>query len=326
MRGLTMVLVVYSHVCNYCLGSSDMGANGVFFLFRLPCFFFISGWLFFKAGRQWDGATIRAVVSHKFMVQIVPTFIFLLLLAPPPLFFTRLGAVKGGYWFTFALFEFFVIYICSARWCRKWGWAVALTLSAAAYCYDVLFNRYFASMGIIRQLLGFLSFMTWRYYLFFFLGALAREHADTFLRWTGKGWVLALVLGGFVLTACLPRTEVLAQGYLRFAVSGVLGVVLVFTFFRTFAPAFSKAHWVGRGLQFIGTRTLDIYLLHYFFLPRFLLPCGERLRDCHSVVLEFAVALSLALLVTAVCLLASRVVRLSPFLARYLFGVQPKSC
>jgi len=38
------------------------------------------------------------------MAQIVPTFIFLLLLAPPPLFFSRLGVTKGDYWFAFTLF------------------------------------------------------------------------------------------------------------------------------------------------------------------------------------------------------------------------------
>ncbi len=46
MRGLAMVLVVYSHICRYCLGDKWMGWNDVFFLFRLLCFFFISGWLF----------------------------------------------------------------------------------------------------------------------------------------------------------------------------------------------------------------------------------------------------------------------------------------
>ena len=106
MRGFTMILVVYSHVCNYCLGDKWMGWNDVFFLFRLPCFFFISGWLFEQVGRQWDRVSIMSTIQHKFMVQIVPTVIFLLLLAPPPLFISKLGATKGGYWFTFALFEF----------------------------------------------------------------------------------------------------------------------------------------------------------------------------------------------------------------------------
>ena len=43
MRGFTMILVVYSHVCNYCLGDKWMGWNDVFFLFRLPCFSLSAG-------------------------------------------------------------------------------------------------------------------------------------------------------------------------------------------------------------------------------------------------------------------------------------------
>ena len=34
MRGLTMILVVYSHICHFCLGDSLLGFNRIFFLFR----------------------------------------------------------------------------------------------------------------------------------------------------------------------------------------------------------------------------------------------------------------------------------------------------
>lgn len=68
MRGFTMILVVYSHICNYCLGDKWMGFNDIFFLFRLPCFFFISGWLFgtYQAG---DSNSTMRVIKDKFMVQ-----------------------------------------------------------------------------------------------------------------------------------------------------------------------------------------------------------------------------------------------------------------
>ena len=321
MRGMTMILVVYSHICAYCLGSRHIGFNDVFFLFRLPCFFFISGWLFYKAERVWDAPTIKAVVKKKFMVQIVPTVIFLLLLAPPPLFFTRLGAVKGGYWFTFALFEFFVLYILSVRFCRKGSLIIAILISIAAFCYDVLYNRYFASMGLLTKALGFLSFMTWRYYLFFFLGTLAKRHFDAFLCWTSRWWVIVLVVAGFTGIALFPHTDTVPVAYLKFALGGILGMTMVFCFFRANASLFSKEHAIGRCLQYVGTRTLDIYLLHYFFLPRFLLPWGQQLQTHDNPFLELAVALLLALVVTSLCLLVSRIIRLSPFLARYLFGV-----
>ena len=46
MRGFTMILVVFAHICHFCLDDSRMGYNSVFIIFRLPCFFMLSGWLF----------------------------------------------------------------------------------------------------------------------------------------------------------------------------------------------------------------------------------------------------------------------------------------
>ena len=328
MRGFTMILVVYSHVCGMCLGDRWMGWNDVFFLFRLPCFFFISGWLFDSMRRS-----VKETIVHKFRVQIVPTVIFLLLLAPPPLFFSKLGATKGGYWFTFALFEFFILSIFSDRCQKRWGKAtgrrvwlgnggVALIISVSAFSYDIYYNRYFKDMGLLTNALGFLSFMTWRYYLFFYIGTWVKRHFGVFIGWTSKPLVIVMVISGFVGIAMLPHSNFAVSEYVIFAFGGILGMTMVFTVFRTLAPVLTKKTFAGRSLQYIGTRTLDIYLLHYFFLPRFLLPYGAHLRSLQCQPLEFLVALLLALVVVSACLAVSYVLRLSPFLGRWLFGVK----
>lgn len=336
MRGFTMILVVFSHICNMCLGDKWMGWNDVFFLFRLPCFFFISGWLFEKPERQWDGMTIKSVVKHKFMVQIVPTVIFLLLLAPPPLFFSRLGATKGGYWFTFALFVFFLLYIFSSWLVRKRTvkqqdgllFVFALVISVSAFLYDIYYSRYFSHLGWLTKGLGFVSLMAWRYYLFFYVGAFVKRHFEAFVHWTSKPIIMILVVAGFIAISQIPRTDNIPLTYFVFAVGGIFGLTMIFTVFRYIGayiashPTHHLSHLTFRFLIHIGTRTLDIYLLHYFLLPRFLLPYGEQLRTCHNTPLEFVVALVLALIVVALCILVSRIIRLSPFLARYLFGVR----
>ena len=316
MRGFTMILVVFSHVCGMCLGDKWMGYNDVFFLFRLPCFFFISGWLFDPLK-----GTFSSVAKHKFMVQIVPTVIFLLLLAPPPLFFSRLGATKGGYWFTFVLFEFFMISMLSSRFCKKWGLLLAIVLSVSSYFYDAYYNRYFVQLGFAKDMVGFLSFKTWRFYLFFYLGILVKRHFDDFLYLTDKCSLVIVVTACFALIAYLPHFENVTISYLIFAIGGMSGIIMIFTVFRKcYTPRVSQMthHCLG----YIGTRTLDIYLLHYFILPRFLLPYGEQLQAYGSKLLEFFVALALALVIVAVCLLISYIIRLSPFLGHYLFGIK----
>lgn len=322
MRGFTMILVVYSHVCSLCLGDMWMGWNDIFFLFRLPCFFFISGWLFENTDREWNNISVKTTVRHKFMVQIVPTFIFLLLLAPPPVFFSRLGATKGGYWFTFALFEFFLLTIFSEKYLKKWGGVFALIISAAAFGYDVYYNRFFDNLGLLTDILGFLSFITWRYFFFFYVGTCMKRHFEVFVCWTNKLWVIISLLLAFTTIVLLPHSDNAFSEYLIFAIGGLLGLTIVFTTFRILARYLSKDRWLGCGLQYIGTRTLDVYLLHYFLLPKFLILYSDQLQAYDNRMSEFLVAMTSALVVISLCLFVSYLIRLNPFLGRYLFGVK----
>jgi fucose 4-O-acetylase-like acetyltransferase len=108
---------------------------------------------------------------------------------------------------------------------------------------------------------------------------------------------------------------------LRFFLGGITGMWMIFTCVRLAESWLNKIH-LYKPLQYVGTRTLDIYLLHYFFLPRFRIPYADQLRAYDSQFIEFLVILAIALVVLAITLLASYLIRLSPFLGHYLFGVK----
>ena len=329
MRGFTMILVIYSHVCVFCFKEYFMAFNDVLFLLRMPCFFFISGWLFYKASRVWNRLTVQQVVSNKFMVQIVPTFIFLALHERTN-FFHQLGAFKGGYWFTFALFVYFCLYILSSllfqrtKYKDMWMFLVALVISVVTFWYDINYHRLSGQMGWAKDVLGFFGVVTWRYYLFFYLGTVIKKYFNRFLRMTDSTVVILVIVGLFGVIACSPRFDDMVPAYMRFVVSGICGMVMVFTFFRKFASLFTKERMLGRSLQYIGTRTLDIYLLHFFFLSESMLLHNRQLLTYGNKILEVAVVMGEALLVLAACLVTSYVIRLSPFLSKYLFGVKDK--
>ena len=321
MRGFTMILVVYAHICYFCLDAPLMGFNRIFYLFRLPSFFMISGWLFEPIASR----PFKEVIRHKAMVQLLPTFIFLLLLAPPPEFFHQLGAVKGGYWFTFVLFEFFVLYMLVIRVGKRWAPWLVLLIALASFCYARNYDEIKSSaegfLPFIIDGLGFLSVTLWRFFLFFYIGAWIRRNFETFIRWTGKTWVLLTIAITFFLIASTAHRDNLWFEMFRFFVGGITGMMMVFTCFRLSDSWMKKAH-LSKPLQYVGTRTLDIYLLHYFFLPRFLIPYADQLRAYDSQFIEFLVILAIALVVLAITLLASYIIRLSPFLGHYLFGVK----
>ena len=97
-------------------------------------------------------------------------------------------------------------------------------------------------------------------------------------------------------------------------------VVLIFAFFRHYADWFGSNRRIGAALQYVGVRTLDIYLLHYFFIPK-LPDVGAWFKaNPGNFVLEGTAAIAMALLVTAFALLTSQVLRVSPLLKHWLFG------
>ena len=318
MRGFTMILVIYSHICTFCLGDSDMAFNNVFFLFRLPCFFFISGWLFQVTVPVWP------IIRKKFMVQIVPTLFFLFLLAPPPDFFHQFGAFKGGYWFTFALFVYFVLYIGSYLLFRRYKGRMAnvimllmaFVISMSAYWYDINYSRLSSMQTWQKDILGLLSFVTWRYYLFFFLGTLARKYFPSFLILTGNRKVVVLVVISFFAISQIPHSDMFICEYFIFAIGGILGITMIFAAFRSLYASFRLSP-----LEYVGKRTLDIYLLHYFFLPRFLMAYSPQIHAYNSSI-QFVAIMVIALIVLLISLLTSYIIRLSPFLGHYLFGAK----
>ena len=324
MRGFTMILVVFAHICHFCLGDSRMGYNAVFILFRLPCFFMISGWLFESVAMR----PFKEVAKHKAMVQLVPTFIFLLLLAPPPFFFHQLGTLKGGYWFTFTLFEYFILYMVIVRISKKWSWILAILITIATYIYARYFDSIRSSAECYQlwmiYLGGFLSVTTWRLFIFFYLGAWIKIHFDSFIRWTRKPVVIALITTFFFLIASTSHRDNLLFEMFRFYGGGITGMVMVFTFFRLSASWLKRLH-VSKPLQYVGTRTLDIYLLHFFFLPRFLMPYAGQIKAYDSQFVEFVVIMAISLVVLMMSLGVSYLIRLNPFLAHYLFGVKTTS-
>ena len=321
MRGFTMILVVFAHVCHFCLGDSRMGYNAILILFRLPCFFMISGWLFESVSQR----PFWGIAKHKAMVQLLPTVVFLLLLAPPPEFFHQLGTLKGGYWFTFALFEYFIIYMLMIRVGRKWTplFAIAVTIGAFIYAryYDSIRSSAVGYQLWLIDFSGFLSVTTWRLFIFFYLGACIRRHFDAFIRWTDKPVVIVMVTAIFAAIALTSHHDNLMFEMFRFYGGGITGMLMVFTYFRLAASWLQKWH-ISKPLQYVGTRTLDIYLLHYFFLPRFLIAYAEQLSAYDSRFLEFWVILLVSLIVLMLSLVVSYIIRLSPFLGHYLFGVK----
>lgn len=70
----------------------------------------------------------------------------------------------------------------------------------------------------------------------------------------------------------------------------------------------------------VGRRTLDIYLLHYFFLPKDLHVVGSYFMAHPALVIEFIVSFVVTIMIVAVCLLISEFLRSSQLVAKWALG------
>ena len=327
-----MLLVVYAHVMHFSLNMRDV-ASSFISLFRMPTFFFVSGYIAYKAVECWDSKFFCARLKKKAIVQIIPAVVFFTLFSlvhylNPVSEFARIGF--GKFWFTIALFEMFCIYFILSRLGNALGeWITDAGLIIVALA-GVVYFYFFNVLGSDK----FLIFQVANYFQFFVFGLMCRKHSRGFLGLMDYTRVRAGIILVFLLSAVayayywynnLGKSPHAALYQLGFGIiDAYIGVIALFAVFRSCASFFDSTSLVSNVFSFVGRRTLDIYLLHYFFLPD--LSCVATWLASHSnTLLNFFVSASIALLVTAVSLLASRIIRISDFLAQYLFGASPPS-
>ena len=71
LRGMTMILVVFSHVEMTTFGiTAPTFINNLFMSFRMPLFFFISGFIGYKASIEWNLRTWWTMSKKKLLIQL----------------------------------------------------------------------------------------------------------------------------------------------------------------------------------------------------------------------------------------------------------------
>ena len=342
MRGLTMILVVAYHVAQISFGLDEKTSSSLPFLvlFRMPLFFFVSGFLAYKAYFEWTWPNALRLTWKKIMIQVLPALFFLTVFIilrrndfVASFQYAMKSPTKSGYWFTWVLLHMFIIYymVCLLQECLTtkvkslqipphlviWVlFVLSLVVCESLYLPGVTYYKepFFRYSSLIK---------TMNFLPFFLFGNLAHRYCDKVQKMADSSWLVPLLMIiAFVSCAdffrwhgCtgewrnLPRTV---------AMYSLLSIVVIF--FRYYQEWFTQEHVIGRSLQYIGVRTLDIYLIHYILLPK-MPQVGEWLNvNRPNFILEVVSSVVVALVVIAFCLLVSQVLRISPLFRQYLFG------
>ena len=330
IRGFTMILVVLNHVAAYCLGVNTAEGSVHFYLmqFRMPLFFFISGFVLYKKDFKWNIKNSLEFINKKIFVQIISPFVFYLIyiyITDKSFVETICHSFKGGFWFTYTLFEYYLMYILCQMFVSKTRlYKKFYTLTLIIIGITIFFltgSQIINTLNINPTLNGLLGITQWKYFFFFILGTLIKLHFDYFQKMLDNTWFIPLCVVGYILLNVFAAYTVYpGVNILSSIVKSIFGIVIIFALFRAHQNEISKGRFVGKLLQFIGRRTLDIYLLHIFLLPRYMMDHFDNSFLTEFPLIEFFCSLLLTAFVIIACVAISTILRLSPIMAHYLFG------
>lgn len=331
LRGFTMFLVVMLHVISNSIKFMPVSIQLLQF-FRMPTFFFISGFIAYKPLEVWTTSHYGRQMRKKAFVQIIPALIFTVFyqawMKPEPLlqYFTHIGDYILYYWFTFALFAMFVVYYALSWIAHRFnnekimvvGMLIVAIATAAFHVCHRFPNPSWQRNLHVEDLIWTVQFFT--------MGVLARKYNEKFFSIIKNQWFNGVVIVLFFLCALIYLNQwrsVPGFYFIHYCLGCWLGLVILFTLFKRKEEYFNSNSRLARVMVFIGRRTLDIYLIHLFFLPpmQWLRPYIE---GGDKALLQWVVGGVLAAVVIALCMIVSEIIRSSDLLAHWLLGVSKK--
>ena len=344
LRGFTMIMVVAYHVCQqgFLLDTKVSSSMPFLVLFRMPLFFFVSGFLAYKVSQVWNLPNLMRLLGKKLRVQLIPTIVFFLF-AMAVLYKGNymdnvvrnfLSPTKGGYWFTLTLLYMFIIYYLFAYLESKLRWKscvpIILLFLASLCIYETCylpklfwwaFGRKNAPTDTWLHISSLIQVM--QYMPFFLYGNIVHRYWDRSQRIMDSRWFFPVII--VIVIFC--TLDVLKWHTLKFqwtnlpmTLAKFILLTIVFMYFRHYHQYFTKMTWIGRSLQYIGRRTLDIYLIHFLFMPN-LPSIGTYFNaNRHNFLLDTTLSVLIGLVIIGFCIITSNILRISPLFKKYLFG------
>lgn len=341
IRGFVIFFVVYSHVQLYTFGTfghiqSAWTISNLFSDLLMPIFFFLSGFLMYRVNRFKDWSLCIDFLQRKGKELLIPTLFFSILfslITTVPYKTLLLDRPKFGYWYTYTLFFYFVIYaigdfVIGRRVKGKCKALIGLAVSVMIYAISkfsvVPSCPWFNSA--ISNIIGIPNF---QFFIFFYFGVLFRAYLGIVEHFINQEKVVTTIILGFVLLQLILQLPFNKEWFftnglhplytLMQTFTGFWGIATVFIFFYKNAERIVNCH-IGKSLQHIGIRTLDIYLVHTILVHTNMHFVGAFFTNHGSFVSELIVGSIVTMVIIVLCLLISDIIRCSDTLTKLLFG------
>lgn len=316
MKGLAIFLVVMGHVYGMAFAQSDDVAYRVLSSFHMPLFMFLSGlvacsgvvapyWSIGKLSKKLKGLLLPLIVFGMcFTTTFSKDFLTSLIgfLESPN---------KNGYWYLMTLAVFYVslsLYRLNVK--QKWYIDVALAIAIwggmfALWKYTAQTKDYFCMLNCGN------------FYPFFILGVMTTKY-NLLDKMQKANWLFSLCIVAYVFLFCVDMPFHALVSLNKHIFLPFCMVYIVVTLFVGRHGAMSYGEKI---LDFVGKRTLDIYVIHYFFISMIhLKDLGNYWEVTDNSLLMFIVAIGLSVVITALSIGVGYILHKGKIIEKFVYG------
>lgn len=324
LRGFSMILVVYQHIITFGMPQIYPGSplSEFFLVFRMPLFFFISGFVSYKA-INYNFDVVKKQSIKKIFGQLIPTIVFFSLFV----FAKNLNlnesiqsSAKQGYWFTLVSFEIYMCYLFYSYIFK----VINKNLRLVIFFLLTLFIRGLFAIDLItvnsdNDLLSF-KYFVW-YSVFFAYGIIVKDNLLVIHKLLVNKYISFIL---FLLSFVCPFVFNLNEIFYIFPI--ILCMYYIFYYYKDFC---NSDHYLVKMLSYIGKNTLPIYFIHYFLLFRlnnlesYLLSFRNDIcfmGTSASWLIEFGTCILISIVLCYVSIFIKKIIDVFPFVSKLCFG------
>lgn len=316
MKGMAIFLVVMGHVYGMAFAQSDDVAYRVISSFHMPLFMFLSG-LVACSGATTPFWNLKKL-SRKLRGLVLPLIVFgmCFTMTWAKDFETGLKCFwespnKNGYWYLMTLVVFYVflsLYRLNVK--QKWYIDVALAIAIwggmfALWKYTAQTKDYFCMLNCGN------------FYPFFILGVMTTKY-NLLDKMHKANWLFSLCIVAYAFLFCVDMPFHALVSLNKHIFLPFCMVYIVVTLFVGRHGAMSYGEKV---LDFVGKRTLDIYVIHYFFINMIhLKDLGINWEVTDNSLLMFIVAVGLSVVITALSIGVGYILHKGKIIEKIVYG------
>jgi fucose 4-O-acetylase-like acetyltransferase len=329
LRGLAIFLMVMGHVLAWIFSDcqkafdSNLSCGLVWkfiYAFHMPLFMFVSGYFFRFSNEESLLQNALNLIYKKFVALLIPfaTMGYLL-------WVVRDNGVE--YWFLRTLFELFVLclpfYIVSNKINKNNKLIVDLLIFGFGYC--LLFGGFHFLNAELKTILDAGRIVN--HYPYFVFGFLLRKH-EILQKILQKNVVYSLSLIIFLTLFFLGTLGYFSMGgIIGFALKYIIPFSAIFALYYFFIYIYRERGGKKVGVlnlfSYLGTHSIEIYLIHFFFTFR-LTELGDYLIGIEfygtSLLIQIVYSIIVSMIVIGISLGVYRIISKSKVLSFILFG------